>query len=98
MQIVWTRPTGRVNLNFNYTYGKAMGIVGFYDQFNLSDNYGVLANNRTHMFNAAYTFDLGNLHSEQGPGRLCQWLAALRHHAASERPQPVGDTRVRTSA
>jgi len=61
LQVTWTRPSGRLNFNLNYTYGKAMGIVGFYNQFNLSDNYGVLPSNRTHIFNAAYSFDLGNL-------------------------------------
>jgi hypothetical protein len=60
LQVSWVRPTGRVNLNFNYTFGKALGIVNFYNQFDLADNYGVLPSNRTHMFNAAYNFDLGN--------------------------------------
>src|SRR5207247_7812254 len=59
-QVTWSRPSGWVTLNLNYTFGKAMGILGFYNQFNLSDNYGVLPNNLTHLFNAAYTIDLGN--------------------------------------
>ena len=75
MQIVWTRPAGRVNLNFNYTYGKSMGIVGFYDQFDLGANYGVLPNNRTHLFNAAYTFDLGNFTQNKALGGFVNgWL------------------------
>ena len=68
LQVTWTRPSGRVNLNLNYTYGKAMGIVNFYNQFNLADNYGVLPNNRTQMFNAAYSFDLGNLTKNKAAG------------------------------
>jgi hypothetical protein len=45
---------------FNYTFGKALGIAGFYDQTNLGNNYGVLAGNRTHIFNAIYSIELGN--------------------------------------
>jgi hypothetical protein len=37
-----------------------MGILGAYDQFNLANNYGVLASTRPHVFNAAYSIDLGN--------------------------------------
>jgi hypothetical protein len=65
LQITWVRPSGRINLNFNYTYGKALGIIGanstLSNEFNLAENYGVLPSNRTHMFNAAYSFDLGSL-------------------------------------
>jgi hypothetical protein len=60
MQATWIRSQGRYNINLNYTFGKAMGIVGFYDQFNLANNYGVLPANRTHIFNAAYSIELGN--------------------------------------
>ncbi|MGE5645315.1 MAG: carboxypeptidase regulatory-like domain-containing protein [Acidobacteriota bacterium] len=59
-QLAWARARGRYNLTLNYTFGKALGIVGFHDQFNLDNNYGVLAGNRTHIFNAAYSIELGN--------------------------------------
>jgi len=59
LQVTWVRSKGRYNLNLNYTYGKAMGITGFYDQFNLANDYGVLPSNRTQLFNAAYVIDLG---------------------------------------
>jgi hypothetical protein len=58
LQITWLRAKGRYNINMNYTYGKAMGIVGFFNQFNLNDNYAVLNSNRTHIFNAAYSVEL----------------------------------------
>lgn len=58
LQITWTRTKGRYDLSFNYTYGKALGILGALDQFNVSNNYGVLAANRTHVFNAAYSVQL----------------------------------------
>jgi len=61
LQVTWVRSKGRYNINLNYTFGKAMGIVNSsLDQFNLANDYGVQANNRTHIFNAAYSIELGN--------------------------------------
>jgi Carboxypeptidase regulatory-like domain len=60
LQVTWVRRKGRYVINANYTYGKALGIVGFYDQFNLKNDYGVLPSNRTQLFNAAYSIELGN--------------------------------------
>jgi hypothetical protein len=58
-QATLARTRGRYSVNLNYTFGKAMGILGFYDQFNLNNNYGVLSGNRAHIFNAAYSIELG---------------------------------------
>jgi hypothetical protein len=70
LQVTWVRSKGRYSINLNYTYGKAMGIVNFYDQFNLADNYGVEPNNRPQLFNAAYSVQL------PGPkGRLANGIA-----------------------
>jgi hypothetical protein len=60
LQASWTRTAGRYSLNLNYVYEKALGIAGFWDQFNLEDNYGVLSFNRTQVFNAAYSIQLPN--------------------------------------
>jgi len=60
LQVTWLRTKGKYDINLNYTYGKALGLVGFMNQFNLADNYGVLPSNRTHIFNAAYHIDLPN--------------------------------------
>jgi hypothetical protein len=59
-QMTWVRSKGRYNINMNYTFGKAMGIVNFNDQFNLNNDYGVLPTNRTQIFNIAYSIELGN--------------------------------------
>ena len=67
LQVTWNRTKGRYTLALNYTYGKAMGILGstnLYNEFDLKDNYGVLASNRTHIFNAAYSIELGD-HTNQ---------------------------------
>jgi hypothetical protein len=58
LQVTWLRTKGKYDVNLNYTFGKAMGILGNGDQFNLVNNYGVLPQNRTHIFNAAYHIDL----------------------------------------
>jgi hypothetical protein len=60
LQLSWSRTVGRYNMMFNYTYGKSMGIVGNYDVFNLDNNYGVLPFDRRHIFNAAYSIELGS--------------------------------------
>ena len=62
-QAVWARTRGRYTLNLNYTFSKALGIVScantnLCDQFDVNNNYGVLPNNRTHLFNAAYSIEL----------------------------------------
>src|SRR4051794_11072649 len=41
LQVVWLRTKGRYNIQMNYTYGKALGIVGG-DEFNLNNDYGPL--------------------------------------------------------
>src|SRR5262249_51185529 len=74
LQVTWARTHGRYTLDFNYTYGKALGIVGGYDQFNLANNYGVLAGNRTHIFNAAYSIDLGSFTKHKLQGALINTL------------------------
>jgi hypothetical protein len=48
-------------INMNYAFGKAMGIIDpTRDSFNLNNDYGVQPTNRKHIFNAAYSVELGN--------------------------------------
>ena len=62
MQVKYLRTKGRAVINMNYTFGKAMGIVSStLDSFNLNNDYGVQSTNRTHIFNAAYSYNFGNL-------------------------------------
>jgi hypothetical protein len=64
LQVTWVRQRGRFNLQLNYTYGKALGTLGNtndgYDQFNIDNTYGAMPNDRRHIFNAAYSIELGN--------------------------------------
>ncbi|MBN9657850.1 MAG: carboxypeptidase regulatory-like domain-containing protein [Acidobacteria bacterium] len=59
-QATWLRTKGRYNLNLNYTYGKSLGIVGNYDEFNQRNNYGLMPGDRRQLFNAAYSVEVGN--------------------------------------
>ncbi len=61
LQITWIRTKGRYTINANYTFGKAMGIVNpALDTFNLNNDYGVQSTNRTHIFNFAYSVEMGS--------------------------------------
>ena len=75
LQMTWVRTKGRYTINMNYTYGKAMGIVSTGDQFNLANDYGVQGNNRTSIFNAAYSIELGSpiQHNAFAKGLINGW-------------------------
>ncbi len=68
LQISWAHQASRASIQVNYTYGKALGIVGSgttlgsfgatLDPFNLQNNYGAQTGDRRHIFNAAYSINL----------------------------------------
>ncbi len=58
MQVSFVRQRGKYNYSFNYTYGKALGIVGSADPVNINNDYGAQAFDRRHIFNAAYSIEL----------------------------------------
>ena len=57
MQISWVRQKGNYDISLNYTWSKAMGIVG-QDQLNLNNDYGAEPFDRRHIINAAYSVQL----------------------------------------
>ena len=58
-------------INANYTFGKAMGIVSStLDSFNINNDYGVQAGNRSHIFNVAYSYNFGKFVSNKLAGAL----------------------------
>jgi hypothetical protein len=76
LQITWVRTKGRYTINGNYTFSKAMGIVNpSLDSFNLNNDYGVQPTNRTHIFNLAYSVELGNpvKHNKPVEGLVNGW-------------------------
>jgi hypothetical protein len=80
LQFAIARQTGRILFNINYTYSKALGILGSYNNgepanpFNLYDNYGPENFDRTHIFNATYTFEVGSpVHNRFAGGFVNGW-------------------------
>jgi hypothetical protein len=73
LQVTWARQKGRYTIQANYSFQKAMGIVTpgnngqpTLDPFNLANSYGVQNGNRTHLFSAAYSIELGSpMHSNK---------------------------------
>lgn len=61
MQATWQRTKGRYTIMMNYTFSKALGFISStYDPFNFRNNYSVQDGNRTHIYNAAYSVELGS--------------------------------------
>jgi len=82
LQVTWAHQASRATIQLNYTLGKALGIVNpgntllgnnaaLIDPFNLQNNYGAQPTDRRHIFNAAYSIELGN------PVRNNKWLAGF---------------------
>ncbi len=66
-QASWNKQSGHFNWLANYTFSKALGIRGenssngIGDPLDASVNYGVLPNDRTHIFNVAYVYQMGQI-------------------------------------
>lgn len=66
LQTSLLKQSGRFFFNINYTFSKALGVLGGYqngepiDPFNLRNNYLPEGFDRTHVFNASYTYVEGN--------------------------------------
>ena len=70
LQVTWVRQKGRYDMTLNYTYSKALGLVGL-DQTNLANDYGPEPFDRRHIFNAAYSIELGGpVHNSKALGAL----------------------------
>ena len=68
LQIEAIKQVGRFNFNANYTFSKALGILGSsadfnytagIDPFNLGNNYGPLKYDRTQVLNLSYSYQMG---------------------------------------
>jgi hypothetical protein len=76
LQFGLTRQTGRLLVNVNYTYSKAMGIQGGANNgnpgnpFNIYDDYGPESFDRTQVFNASYTLEVGSPAHNRFVGQL----------------------------
>ena len=67
LQVSFNRQKGHLNYGLNYTFSKAQGVRGAYnnglsgDPTNLRANYGPLAFDRTHIANLSYSYDTGQM-------------------------------------
>jgi hypothetical protein len=60
LQVQWNRMRGPLTYALNYTWSKTMGIAGTFDPIDVHNDYGPLGQDRRHVFNATYGYDLGN--------------------------------------
>jgi hypothetical protein len=63
LQASWTRRQGSLTYNLNYTWSKTLGITGgsnISDPVNMHNDYGPLGQDRTHVFNASYAYEVGH--------------------------------------
>ena len=77
LQVGLVRQTGRAHYNVNYTFSKALGIQGIggsstysypADPFNYANDYASMPFDRRHIFNASYSYELGNVVRERWVG------------------------------
>ncbi|MGI4855042.1 MAG: carboxypeptidase regulatory-like domain-containing protein [Janthinobacterium lividum] len=70
LQVGLTKQSGRAIMNVNYTFSKALGILGIggsstysypADPFNYANDYSFLPFDRRNIFNAAYSYALGDV-------------------------------------
>ncbi len=60
LQASWRRQKGWLNYALNYTWSKSLGIVGEADPVNIDNDYGITAQDRSHVIQASYVIDLGS--------------------------------------
>ena len=84
LQVVYLKQTGRLTFNVNYTFSKALGILGSaadfnwtagVNPFNIRSNYGPMNFDRTQVFNASYSYSVGRVMSGRlAGGFVNNWL------------------------
>ena len=86
LQVEYIKQTGHLTYNLNYTFAKALGILGSaadfnftapIDPFNIQANYGPLNFDRTQTFNSSYSYQFGRLvQSRLVGGVVNNWLVS----------------------
>jgi hypothetical protein len=62
LQVSWNRQKGAFIWGANYTWSKALGVMGYEpDQTNYKNNYGPLPTDRSQIFNITYSWEEGRL-------------------------------------
>ena len=81
LQVTWNKTMGWFTFNANYTWSKALGVRGGFnngipgDTFNVWNDYGPLSSDRSNIFNLSYYVNLGShVHGNRILGALAnQW-------------------------
>ncbi len=103
-QASWNKQSGHFNWLFNYTFSKALGIRGENTStwrrryHGHPNNYGVLPNDRTHIFNVACVYQMGNPFNGNRllKGAINGWQVSGTHN--SRAVLPCRPSAARTSA
>ncbi len=84
LQVLLQKQSGRLNYGINYTWSKALGILGSaadfnftapVDPFNIQNNYGPMNFDRSHILNANYSYQTGKFTSDRLLGGFInRWL------------------------
>ncbi len=83
-QALLMKQQGNLTYNINYTWSKALGILGSaadfnytapVDPFNMRNNYGPMNYDRSHVLNLSYSYQFGKITQQRGLGILANdWL------------------------
>jgi hypothetical protein len=63
LQLVWVKNSGKLNFNLNGTWSKTLGTSLQENPFDINRNYGPTATDRPLVFNASYTYNVGQIHT-----------------------------------
>jgi hypothetical protein len=84
LQVLYQKQTGHLNFNINYTFSKALGILGSAADFNwtaavnpfqIQSNYGPMNFDRSQVFNASYSYSVGRVVASRLEGGFVNgWL------------------------
>ena len=73
LQASWVKRSDKLTFNLNYTWSKNLGTVLLEDPFVLRNNYGVTANDRSHVLNTSYSYNF--VHVYGGESRIIRGAA-----------------------
>ena len=86
LQALLLKQSGKLMYNVNYTWSKALGILGSaadfnytapVDPFHMKNNYGPMNYDRTHILNFAYSYQFGKVTTQHVLGLLAnEWLVS----------------------
>jgi hypothetical protein len=66
LQVAWMKQSGHATWDFNYTWSKSLGMLNStLDAFHVHGNYGILSIDRPQVFNASYSYSIGNVYKSR---------------------------------